>query len=57
MRWPRTGKEPPAFLSDHPTSEQRIADIKRELPEAKAAFVAHSSASISIRRDPDVPRW
>ena len=35
------GKEPPAFLSDHPSSEQRIADIKRELPEAKAAFVAH----------------
>jgi len=30
-----------AFLSDHPSSEQRIADIKRELPEAKAAFVAH----------------
>jgi predicted Zn-dependent protease len=36
------GKEPPAFLSDHPSSEQRIADIKRELPEAKAAFVAHN---------------
>jgi predicted Zn-dependent protease len=35
------GKEPPAFLSDHPSSEQRIADIKRDLPEAKAAFVAH----------------
>jgi predicted Zn-dependent protease len=35
------GKEPPAFLSDHPSSEQRVADIKRELPEAKAAFVAH----------------
>ena len=35
------GKEPPAFLSDHPSSEQRIAVIKRELPEAKAAFVAH----------------
>jgi len=35
------GKEPPAFLSDHPSDEQRIADIKRELPEAKAAFVAH----------------
>ena len=35
------GKEPPAFLSDHPSSEQRIADIKRELPEAKAAYVAH----------------
>ena len=36
------GKEPPAFLSDHPSSEQRIADIKRELPEARAAFVAHN---------------
>ena len=34
------GKEPPAFLSDHPSSEQRIEDIKRELPEAQKAYVA-----------------
>ena len=34
------GKEPPAFLSDHPSSEQRVADIKKELPEAEKAFVA-----------------
>lgn len=33
--------KPPAFLSDHPSDEQRIADIQRELPEAEAAFVAH----------------
>src|SRR5205085_2287209 len=35
------GKEPPAFLSDHPSDQDRIAAIKRELPEAKANFVAH----------------
>ncbi|GAC1603671.1 MAG: M48 family metallopeptidase [Myxococcales bacterium] len=35
------GKEPPAFLSDHPSSSDRIASIQRELPEARAAFVAH----------------
>jgi predicted Zn-dependent protease len=34
-------KAPPAFLSDHPSDDQRVADIERELPEAKAAFVAH----------------
>jgi predicted Zn-dependent protease len=36
------GKEPPAFLSDHPSSSDRIAAIQRELPEARAAFVPHS---------------
>ena len=35
------GKQPPAFLSDHPSDEDRIAAIKKELPEAKAAYVAH----------------
>jgi predicted Zn-dependent protease len=35
------GKEPPGFLSDHPSSADRVAAIKRELPEAKANFVAH----------------
>src|SRR3954465_8331954 len=35
------GKAPPAFLSDHPSDEDRIAAIKKELPEAKAAYVAH----------------
>ena len=35
------GKEPPAFLSDHPSSSDRVAAIERELPEARAAFVAH----------------
>jgi len=28
------GKEPPAFLSDHPSDQARINDIKNELPEA-----------------------
>jgi predicted Zn-dependent protease len=35
------GKEPPAFLSDHPSSADRVAAIQREMPEAKANFVAH----------------
>jgi predicted Zn-dependent protease len=35
------GKEPPAFLSDHPSDDDRIAAIQKELPEAKAAYVAH----------------
>jgi predicted Zn-dependent protease len=34
------GKEPPAFLSDHPSSQQRIDDIKKELPEAEKAYRA-----------------
>lgn len=36
------GKEPPAFLSDHPSSESRVQAIKAELPEAEKAFVPHS---------------
>ena len=28
------GKQPPAFLSTHPLSETRIADLKRMMPEA-----------------------
>jgi predicted Zn-dependent protease len=35
------GTEPPAFLSDHPSDADRVAAIQRELPEAKANFVAH----------------
>lgn len=35
------GKDPPAFLSDHPSNADRVAAIQRELPEAKANFVAH----------------
>jgi predicted Zn-dependent protease len=35
------GKEPPAFLSDHPSDADRVAAIQRELPEARANFVAH----------------
>lgn len=29
-----SGPKPPVFLSDHPSDEQRIADIRRLLPEA-----------------------
>ena len=29
---------PPAFLSDHPTDESRIADIQKEMPEAQRAY-------------------
>jgi predicted Zn-dependent protease len=35
------GKQPPAFLSDHPSDKDRIAALQKEMPEAKAAFVAH----------------
>jgi predicted Zn-dependent protease len=35
------GKEPPAFLSDHPSNADRVAAIQREMPEARANFVAH----------------
>jgi predicted Zn-dependent protease len=34
------GKEPPAFLSDHPSTEQRIADLRKEMPEAQRAFAS-----------------
>lgn len=32
---------PPAFLSDHPSDASRITAIEKELPEAKANFIAH----------------
>ena len=35
------GKQAPAFLSDHPSDADRVAAIQREMPEAKASFVAH----------------
>src|SRR5258708_40270273 len=35
------GKEPPAFLCDHPSNADRFAAIQREMPEAKANCVAH----------------
>lgn len=28
------GQKPPVFLSDHPSDEQRIADLQKEMPEA-----------------------
>ena len=33
------GGEPPKLLSDHPPSAERVTDIERELPEARANFV------------------
>jgi predicted Zn-dependent protease len=35
------GKGAAAFLSDHPSNSDRVAAIQREMPEAKANFVAH----------------
>lgn len=32
------GKAPPAFLSDHPSDEQRISKIKEEMSEAKGYY-------------------
>ncbi len=32
------GKEPPQFLSDHPSTPNRIETLKAELPEAQSAF-------------------
>jgi predicted Zn-dependent protease len=32
------GKAPPAFLSDHPSDDQRIAKIQEELPEARQYY-------------------
>jgi predicted Zn-dependent protease len=35
------GGAPPAFLSDHPTDEQRVQDLEKWMPEAKVAFRKH----------------
>ena len=32
------GKEPPEFVSDHPSDEHRIQRIERWMPEAEAAY-------------------
>jgi predicted Zn-dependent protease len=32
------GKSPPEFLSDHPSDQNRIEDIKKELPEALSYY-------------------
>ena len=32
------GKEPPEFLSDHPSDEHRIERVKEWLPEAERAY-------------------
>ena len=36
------GKEPPEFLSDHPSDAHRVERIKSWLPEAKRAYVRHA---------------
>ena len=32
------GTAPPEFLSDHPSNQNRIEDIKKELPEALSYY-------------------
>jgi Zn-dependent protease with chaperone function len=32
---------PPAFLSDHPTDEQRVRNLEKWMPEAQAAYRQH----------------
>jgi predicted Zn-dependent protease len=34
------GKAPPAFLSDHPSDDQRIADLQKLMPEAERAYAS-----------------
>ncbi len=34
----QSGSKPPEFLSTHPSDETRIADIKKELPEAMSYY-------------------
>jgi Zn-dependent protease with chaperone function len=38
MREASRGKQPPEFLSDHPSDEHRIDRIKQWLPEAQKEF-------------------
>jgi len=35
------GGAPPAFLSEHPTDEQRVKDLEKWMPEAKVAYRKH----------------
>lgn len=35
------GDKPPAFLSTHPSDQQRIADIRKHLPEARKYYRPH----------------
>lgn len=39
------GAKPPAFLSTHPSDQQRIADIQKHLPEARRHFQAAGQAA------------
>ena len=39
MRRASKGKEPPEFISDHPSDEHRIERIRGWLPEAERAYV------------------
>jgi Zn-dependent protease with chaperone function len=39
------GKEPPEFLSDHPSDEDRVEDIKGWLPEAEREYDAASDGT------------
>ena len=35
------GGAPPAFLSDHPSDEQRVQDLEKWMPEAQVAYRRH----------------
>ena len=52
------GKEPPQFLSDHPSNETRIADLQKEMPEALKAYNvagAHAPATSLPSAPPGTP--
>jgi predicted Zn-dependent protease len=40
-------QRPPEFLSDHPSEERRIADIRKWIPQAKAAKKAYDAGDIA----------
>jgi metalloendopeptidase OMA1, mitochondrial len=47
MRRASNGKEPPEFLSDHPSDAHRVERIEQWLPEAERAHKPVSSSTRS----------
>jgi predicted Zn-dependent protease len=48
------GGRPPEILSDHPSDARRIKDIRRWVPNAKAALAAYKAGRIAaLRRTPE----